>query len=245
MLEPLRRGLEPVGLNLIGVAAVGDYDQRVRAELKLEPRWPATRSAIVIGNGGSAFWQAARSSRFAAASDPLDRFAEHCLAEAMPLLSAPAIAIFPHRFAEAPVSFMHLAECAGLGVESRIGILIRPDYGTWFALRAALLLDAEIEPTPPLAFDPCPPCDGPCVAACPGAAVTTARGWDIPLCVSHRLEHDDCGDGCYSRVACPYGAEHRYAIEEVRHHQAYAIAAIRDSKFKDSKFKVQDSKLSL
>jgi hypothetical protein len=227
MLEGLRRRLEPVGLDLIGVAAVRDYDARVSPSLRIQPRWPGSASAVVIGGGGRAFWDACGAAP-CGSDDPLDRFAEHCVeSRALDLLAPLApVPLYPHRFSDAPVSFSHLAECAGLGMPSLLGILIRPDYGTWFALRAAILVAAPLSPTPGLAFDPCPSCAKPCIAACPAGAVV-ARGWDIPTCAAHRLEAGDCGAGCHSRLACPVGREHGYPVEAQRHHQGHALAAMR------------------
>jgi hypothetical protein len=229
ILRELERRLEPVGLNLIGVADVRAYDAAVPEEASQRRRWPRARSAIVVGSGGPAYWRASRA--FAAAHDderhPLDGFAEHCFETLALDLLRPLRpeALYPHRFTSQPVSFVHLAACAGLGVRSLLGILIRPDYGTWFALRAAALVEVEIEPSRPLEFDPCPSCAKPCIAACPGTAVTTA-GWNVPACTDHRKSERDCGDGCYSRLACVFGQEHRYPLEEIRHHQGYALRAM-------------------
>lgn len=233
LLPALRRRLEPIGLNLIGVASLRDYDAGVRAELALGARWPGMRSAIVVGSGGAAFWRAAgaaRAKRESPVPDPvgLDAFAEERFATLSRELLQPrsAVMLFPHQFAAEPVSFVHLAACAGLGVRSLLGILIHPEFGPWFALRAAALVPDDLPPSPALAFDPCPSCAKPCVAACPGGAMS-ASGWDVPACTAHRLGEGDCGDGCHSRIACVYGAQHRYPVEELRHHQASALATMR------------------
>lgn len=228
LLDGLAARLEPVGLNLIGVAEVRAYDARVPARLRLGPRWPWARSAIVVGSGGPAFWNAfvAGGRAAAASAHPLDAFAERCFEErALELLGdLEPVAVYPHD--ASPVSFVHLAESAGLGVRSLLGVLIRPDFGPWFALRAAALVSAELPPSAPLAFDPCPSCAKPCVTACPAAAVRGSSGWDVPSCAAHRLAAGDCGDGCHSRLACVYGQEHRYPIEAMRHHQSYALGAM-------------------
>lgn len=224
MLEDLRRRLLPAGLNLAGVAAVRDYDALVAEPLRIAPRWPAGRAAVVIGNGGRAFWEAARATP---GEHPLDRFAEERVEEAARAVDGVGAILYPHRFAAEPVSFLDLALCAGLGSRSLLGILIRPDYGTWFGLRAAILVEADVAPSPPLSFDPCPSCAKPCIGACPAGAVSAGSGWNIPVCAAHRLRGDDCAAGCHSRIACIYGREHAYDEREQRHHQGYALAAMR------------------
>ena len=228
VLNVLKSRMAPVGLDLIGVARVGDYDACVGPSLRLGSRWPAARAVVVLGAGGRGFWDACAAAG-TGGEDPLDRFAEHCVESiALDVLSAfDPVALYPHRFAREPVSFTHLALCAGLGVPSLLGILIRPDYGTWFALRAAVLVQADLPPSSRLDFDPCPTCAKPCLDACPAGAVSAGFGWDTPVCARHRLERGDCGDGCHSRIACVYGREHCYPPEAQRHHQAYALGAMR------------------
>lgn len=58
------------------------------------------------------------------------------------------------------------AHLAGLGVIGKNNLLVTPEYGTRVRLRG-IFMEAELEPTGPLDFDPCSGCDRPCHQACP------------------------------------------------------------------------------
>ena len=54
-------------------------------------------------------------------------------------------------------------------------------------------------------------------------------GWDVIRCVRHRVEADpDCSAGCYARIGCVIGPEHRYSDDELRHHQERALRTMRE-----------------
>ncbi len=58
---------------------------------------------------------------------------------------------------------------AGLGVIGRNNLLVTPEFGPRVRLRG-IFIEAELEPTGPLDFDPCNGCDMPCHRACPREA---------------------------------------------------------------------------
>jgi hypothetical protein len=239
LLERLRTRLAPHGLNLVGTTEIAAYDAVVPPAWVLGPRAGDARTAVVIGNGGAAFWAAFR--RYLAAdpaagrmADPLDAFTRHVVGEAIaPLrdeLRAPRV-VYPFEIQTLPVSFVHLAECAGLGRRSLLGVLVHPEYGTWMALRAAILVPfALAAPRPADGFDPCPTCvERPCIPACPVGAVGPA-GWDVPRCAAHRIAvPDDCGSGCHSRIACVFGRDHRYPPDAQAFHQRGARGSLNDA----------------
>src|SRR5262249_61091307 len=95
--------------------------------------------------------------------DPLVAATRSVVGEAIaPLrdeLGGGARLVFPFECDVVPVSFMHLAECAGLGRPSLLGVLVHPDYGPWLALRAAILPPFGLAaPRRAGGFCPCPPC---------------------------------------------------------------------------------------
>jgi hypothetical protein len=214
-----------VGLNLVGATSVDAYDARVAPGRRLAPRAFGARGVIVVGNGGIAFWQAFRrvASALPAADDPLDRFTRTVVHAATGGLAG-ARCLFPFDRPDAPVDFRVLAELAGLGCRSLVGVLVHPEYGPWVALRAAVLVPEEVAaPRPADGFDPCPTCvERPCIAACPTGAIGPA-GWNVPGCVAHRLADDaNCAAGCTARLECVYGRSHRYPADALAFHQAAA-----------------------
>jgi epoxyqueuosine reductase len=62
------------------------------------------------------------------------------------------------------------AVLAGLGCIGKNNLLVTEDYGPRVRLRA-LFLDAEIDPTGPVEFDPCADCHAPCRRVCPEKAM--------------------------------------------------------------------------
>ena len=238
LLTQLRERLAPQGLNLIGTTDVARYDAAVPARCAVGTRVPDARTVVVIGNGGAAFWEAFRRHRgreplATAPPDPLDAFTRSVVLEAVGApdldLGGPPRVSFPFEDAPLALSFAHLAECAGLGSRSLLGVLVHPEFGPWMALRAALLLPFALPaPRPADGFDPCPRCvTRPCMTACPAGAIGP-RGWDVAGCAAHRLSGagDGCDAGCHARIACVLAPEHRHPPEALAFHQAAARTAM-------------------
>ena len=70
---------------------------------------------------------------------------------------------------EGRISLRHAAEAAGIGVISRIGIILTPDFGPRVQL-GAVLTDCDLIPSLPLEEDPCIGCDL-CIRKCPSGAI--------------------------------------------------------------------------
>jgi hypothetical protein len=221
--------LAPHGLNVIGATPAAAYDAAVPADRALARLVPDARSMVVIGNGGGAFWDAFQADcrahpGHADVPDPLDAFTRRTVAAAVVAVGLPGPVLYPFDFPATPVSFVHLAECAGLGRRSLLGVLLHPVYGPWLALRAAVAVPfVAAAPRPADGFDPCPTCvERACVAACPADAVTAA-GWDVPRCAGHRARPDDpCAARCHARFDCVIGREHRYPAAALAYHQKRA-----------------------
>jgi epoxyqueuosine reductase len=77
------------------------------------------------------------------------------------------------------------AHLAGLGVIGKNNLLVTPEFGTRVRLRG-IFMEAELEPTGPIDFDPCYGCNMPCHQACPRDAFRSGS-FDRALC---KLEND-------------------------------------------------------
>ena len=240
LITLIKERAAPHGLNLVGAIPIGRYDLAVAPNLRASAIDPRARSIVVIGNGGGAFWKAYRRDVAADPAwprrdNPLDDFTseliERDVAGAIRARGLRCTTAYPFVSDGGNLHFMELGRIAGLGGPSIIGVTVHPVYGTWIAFRAALLLEELIdEPGAALGFDPCPSCvPRSCIPACPVGAVSAATSWDAVKCVRHRVEaQPDCGAGCYSRLGCVIGPEHRYPEDELRYHQERALRSMRE-----------------
>ena len=90
------------------------------------------------------------------------------------------------------------AVLAGLGCIGKNNMLVTREYGPRVRLRA-LFLDAEIDPTGPVEFDPCSDCKVPCRRVCPEKAM------DEKVIAFESIEDSlnlPARDGAYDRKLC-------------------------------------------
>jgi epoxyqueuosine reductase len=234
----VRDAAAPFGLNLVAAIPADRYDASAGAAMRAGSIDPNCRSIVILGNGGGDFWRAftdhaARHPGWMERENPLDDFTRLTIdSHVSPALLAAGIGcapVFPF-VGGSTLDFMRLGRLAGVAGPSIIGVLAHPAFGPWIAFRAALLLDADADqPGEAAGFDPCPSCSTrDCVAACPAGAVTFAAGWDIPRCLTHRVEAEaQCAPRCHARVECVIGREHRYSQDELAYHQERALRAMR------------------
>lgn len=90
------------------------------------------------------------------------------------------------------------AVLAGLGCIGKSNLLVTPDYGPRVRLRA-LFLDAEVEPTGPMGFDPCEDCKVYCRRVCPEKAMV---GKAAVLESIRDVVNLPGGDGAFDRDIC-------------------------------------------
>ena len=237
LVDEIGAALAGDGFNRVGVASPAAYAVRVREELRLASRAPWARSVVVVGNGGGALWRrvvawADRDGGIGAQSDPVDEFTAASIERTVrPLVAGlRSRIVYPFRFAEDPLSFVDLAVAAGLGTPSLLRVLVHPEFGPWIALRAAILVEAELyAPRPAEGYDPCPTCvERSCIPACPGEVVRFPEGWDVAGCIDHRQRTGDCESRCHARFDCVVGREHRYADDALAHHHRRAWRMMSD-----------------
>ena len=243
-LSAIRAAAARHGLNLVAAIPADRYDRAVTPAMRTtafdSAELPAApRSIVVIGNGGGDFWRAFsafadRNPGWRDRANPLDDFTRELIErEVLPAVresGARYLTVYPFMHDGPTLNFIELAKLAGLGGPSIIGVVLNPIYGPWIAFRAALIIDVDLDlPGAAIGFDPCPGCvPRSCIAACPAAAVSFPAGWDIPKCLTHRVEVEaDCAPRCHARVGCVIGPEHRYPDDELAYHQRRALAAMR------------------
>jgi epoxyqueuosine reductase len=90
------------------------------------------------------------------------------------------------------------AVLAGLGCIGKNNMVITPSYGPRIRLRA-LFLEAEIEPTGPIYFDPCSDCKVLCRSVCPENAMAEEAPFLKTIEMARRLPGRD---GTYNRERC-------------------------------------------
>jgi hypothetical protein len=239
LLDAVRAAAAPFGLNLIAAIPVSRYDAQVPIAIRVGACDAWARAIIVLANGGGAFWRAFSAHKSAhpgwdRRENPLDDFTHETIANRiMPAIGASGVVgtpVYPFMTGGPTLNFMELGKLAGLAGPSILGVVVNPVYGPWIAFRAAILIDRTVDaPGDATGFDPCPSCSArSCIPACPAGAVSSSAGWDIPACLTHRVEHEaECAPRCHARAECVLGPEHRYPDDELRYHQTRALRAMR------------------
>jgi hypothetical protein len=222
----------------------------------------ATPSQVVVMavSAGGAFTEAARAHTHAP-SAPVDMFARRCvvrdLLPALGRLGHVARWALPtgegYDAAGGPlprVNFTKLARAGGLGAPSRLGILLNPSYGLWWAMRFAAWVEVDdaaraalaasplwrapthTHPTPPAdaLAAACARCAAPCLRACPGLRPAgpaplpgDAGALPATLPLHACLTHllaGGCADICHARAACPEGQAWAYGEATHAHHHS-------------------------
>ncbi len=227
----MRNGLTPelwtAGFNIAGVLAIDRYDALVPPVWRGGAVLPGARSAVLLGCGGADFFRALRDSpEWAEGLDPADRFARRTVEAHRDSWieqgwSSASFLYLDRRDDDGNscyADFAELATACGLGVPSRLGILLHPTYGPWWAIRVLLLTERELPPTAPLNWVPCDGCPAPCAQACPSDMVFLPSGFDIQACFETRAATPACRRRCAARRACVVGRDEFAYQEEAEAH---------------------------
>ncbi len=200
--------LEGTGINLVGTCGVSRYDARAPAGFRAADLMPRARGVVVAASAGPLLWRALCEAQRAAGerwtrAHPLDDHVARLLDRADAALAHSRVGSrrFEARFDATPtVDFRALGELVGLGTMGPFGLLIHPEHGPWWALRAAWLVDADV-PDAPAPRAPCVGCDAPCVGGDRGR-----RGDAIALATPE------------VRSRCVVGRASRYDEEQIAYH---------------------------
>lgn len=214
--------LEAHGFNLVGALAVERYDELVAPGWRSAEILPTARSAVLLCCGGPGFFRAARCSpEWRAGIDPLDRFARRWVEFQCALWRESGFDTQGYLYIDERESageshfadFESLAAASGIGVPSRLGILLHPQFGPWISIRGLLLTERICAPTMPLDWSPCLGCPAPCAGACPSDRVVLSSGFDLEACFTTKASTPVCRTKCAARRACVYGSDQAYDRE--------------------------------
>jgi len=220
------------GLNLHAVLALDALPQAQHGQLHQAcDELHRYRQLVVIGHGGRDLWQAV-SPRVAAGdlSNPIDEFTvdrlQHFFSSHAPEIDYQILYPGP-----SPVPLQRIGALLGWHHDSPFKIGINQQWGSWFAYRALLLIDAALTPSKPLLHPS--PCDGcvarPCISSCPADAMEEGD-FNLQRCIAFRTTTESrCRKRCVARLACPVAEQHRYSDEQMRYHYARSLRVIEAS----------------
>ena len=222
--------LADAGLNLFAVLDWAALPEAIAAPI-LTSGVPLAdyRRLVLVGHGGRRLWAALQKWGLQMA-DPVDQYSAQITRQFIrDYLGAPPICwLYP----DAPylVPLQQLGALAGWSYPSPLGQGIHPEFGVWFAYRAAFLTTADLPlRVEPKQTSPCETCaEKPCITACPVGAVCL-HNFGVDDCARYRLcEQSPCADRCLARLACPLFPEHRYMLSQIQYHYQYSLATLQN-----------------
>lgn len=215
------RQLRPHGLDLVHPFAVAWFNAAVEPAQRLPDLGRGDALGLLVGNTRALwapFLAACRAdAALRDAADPIERYTEARVVPAVAALGRRSALRWAHDPAPR-LAIQRLADATGLAPLSPVGLNVHPVYGPWFALRAAVVLDAAgpagAAPAPAL---PCPDCAHACVPAFERARA--AQGGRLAIAATWRL-------WLAVRDACPIGRAFRYDEAQIRYHYARDRSAL-------------------
>ena len=192
------------------------------------PDGSAAGTVILVGNAGTAMWEAFARSGDRSVRHPLDTWLR-------PRIEAAAASVGAHPvFPNSGPPFVPVQDWAARAepvYRSPIGIMIHPDFGLWHVYRGAFLFADRIDLPPRKdSASPCESCEKkPCLSVCPADAFLPDR-FDAPACAAHveSAAGVNCRDrGCLARRACPVGRDNLYGRDQQAFHTAAMLDAVK------------------
>lgn len=223
MIEKLNDLLAPSGMFVRGGFLVEEGEA-----IPVLPGGRPTATVLLVGNAGTAMWEAFERDGDRTLRHPLDSWLRPRIEDAAAAVDAHPL--FPN---DGPpfIPVQDWAMRAEPVYRSPLGILIHPDFGLWHVYRAVLLLAEVVDlPARREAPSPCESCEKkPCLTVCPADAFLP-DSFDAPACAAH-VESDAgtaCRDrGCLARRACPVGRDRLYGPAQQAFHTAAMLAAVK------------------
>ena len=221
----MERGLNLHGLIDLDAVPKDVYDALYSACDDL----PSYCRVVLIGHGGRAMWDAVSDSFcFKVSQDPIDTFTVSALQQFFSEF-APAMRyqiVYP---GSAYVPLQKIGSMLGWHNDSPFKLGLNAEWGSWFAYRALVLVNAKLPLTKPLRLSsPCDECETrPCQEACPPKAVSEHK-FELQRCLIFRKEDNSlCHHKCLSRLACPIGSDHQYSDAQMRYHYLQSLRVIK------------------
>ena len=213
----------------VGLALRGSCGLAKDEFVDIDPRTAGRQSLVLLGFTGNRQWMAFEQSLEYqdGARHPLDRWSRRVIGTLAERLDA--LDVYPNDRPALPFQTLAL-RCESVH-RSPLGLLIDPDYGLWHAYRGALLFRERWSGAPVIpTSSPCESCVGtPCLHGCPVEAFRQDT-----LIVEDCVRHIDgpagtscLTAGCRARLACPVGAEYRYAPRQAAFHMNAFLNACR------------------
>ena len=116
----------------------------------------------------------------------------------------------PYHVEKGGIFLKDSAVMAGLGCIGKNNLVVTPEFGPRIRLRATIL-EAEVEPTGPVQFDPCDGCKEPCRKACPQKAYDDIVFSSVEMGMLTLPGRS----GCFSRATCNIQMEKDIAEAEI------------------------------
>ena len=216
IIESVTERLVSCGLDLVQGFDVARYNDLMADHETLAPLPQFGRHgalALLVGNT-KALWPHfikvfQDDADLAECPDPLDVWIERVVKACLKDVPVRNELRFSHEPGDDLVSMLHLAQASGLAHVGPAHLAIHPEHGSWFGLRAVIIVDAEPPRLPPgPVVTPCKGCHAPCVEALDAALATApateiAASWQAWVGV---------------RDACPAGRASRYSEAQIRYH---------------------------
>lgn len=177
------------------------------------------KTVLLIGHSEPGFWgHFTKQAEWQDGNpDPIDRWSRRVLGTLACTLGGKAW--FP--FGGPPYHpFYRWALRTGRSFESPVKLLVHDSQGLMVAYRGAIGVTEEwsIE----TGQSPCPPCEKPCLTACPAGALT-GGGYDVPACHAYldaNPKNDCLSAGCRVRRACPVSQGYARLPEQSAYHMS-------------------------
>lgn len=157
------------GLNMQTVFNLSELPEEITSLIRCDPETIRFKQLIIFAHGGRRMWGSLQDSGFADADEPIDSFSIDLVRRYFSEICSENTFEVLYPGSKQVVPLQKPGQLARWHHDSPFRVGVNLVWGSWFAYRVVVLVDAEFEPTFPLtAASPCFGCtDKPCLSACP------------------------------------------------------------------------------